>query len=394
MEVQVQALCARLVYLGAPTPLPFLHLSPARCYPQCCALSNCVGIQFCGSTLCFCRAWWGIHHAARRHLHNHSAVILMQADMLVSPLMFDFDPRNLLMWYPNQDVLIPDQADCAGCFDEGGITIRNTPAGHAFLDSWLSKFRLGWWHLGPMTTLEETLLESPEIAHAYDGACRKYVLFERLEDFRRSDLGNYIQFRGCAVFHRDVLLGTYRRRTVTKHVRFVDPEVVGLDELHGRMFPRTLFLHYSGYKSAEMLRVIWRQVYPVLPEDSRCWTKPEHYAIYSDHKSRQHPDLASDLALYRNGVDERMHGYPVCFMRNFCDINGHCYFPELRPEHILPIGKRSWDSRLWVYPKDEWEYDDNVDCDTELESTVNTRSMGGYAGHRVWADSVALTGPH
>jgi hypothetical protein len=336
--------------------------------------------------LCFCRAWWGIHHAARRHLHNHSAVILMQADMLVSPLMFDFDPRNLLIWY-NQDVLIPDQADCAGYFDEGGIVIRNTAAGHAFLDSWLSKFQLGWWHLGPMTTLEETLLESPEIAHAYDGACRKYALFERLEDLRASDLENYIQFRGCAVFHRDVLLGTYRRRTVTKHVRFVDPFVVGLDELHGRMFPRTLFLHYSGYKSAEMLRVIWLGVYPALPEDSRCWTKPEHYAIYSDHKSRLHPDLAHN----RNAFDERMHGYPFCFMRKFCDINGHCYVPELRPEHMLPIGKSSWDSRLWVYPKDEWESDDdNVDCDSELESTVNTRSMGGYAGHRVWADSVAL----
>jgi hypothetical protein len=313
----------------------------------------------------------------------------MQADVLVTPVMFDFDPRNLLVWYP-QDVLIPDQADCAGYFDEGGIVIRNTPAGLAFLDSWLGKFELGWWHLGTMTALEETLLESPEIAHAYNGTCRKYALFERLEDFRSSNLGNYLQFRGCAVFHRDALLGTYRRRKWMKHIHFIDPVAVALDEMFGRMYPRTLFLHYSGYKSAEMLRIIWQQMYPPVPDDSRCWTKPEQEAIYTKHKSQAPADgdvLASQL-LHRNLVDETQHGYPHCFMRTFVDVHGHCYYPTPRPAHILPIGRRSWNSMLWVYPDDSpdgWESDDeHHDLNSDPESAAG--SMGAYVGHALWAE--------
>ncbi len=303
--------------------------------------------------------------------------------MLVAPVALGFDPRNLLLWYP-QDILIADQADCAGYFDEGGIVIRNTPAGHAFLDSWVSKFQLGWWHLGPMTTLEETLLENPEIAYAYNRTCRKYVLFEQLEEFRGTSLGNYLQFRGCAVFHRDALLGTYRRRTMMKHIHFVDPVAVALDELHVRVYSRTLFLHISGHKTAEMLRTIWKRLYPAVPDDSRCWTTPETEIIRSEHEQKLPPLLAVSEPIFRNLLDEVEHGYPSCFMRKFIDINGHSHFPENRPAHIDPIGRRSWDSTRWVYHDDAtsaWDAGDDVDTDFNLEWGLSTASLGGYAGH-------------
>ena len=99
----------------------------------------------------------------------------------------------------------------------------------------------------------------------------------------------------------------------------------GVNELWLRVFPRTLFMHVSGHKTAQHLQMVLESVGYNLSNPDTCQSGP---ALPEGHLMRGTASPAEQHLL-----DELRNGYPRCGMLLYCDGDGVLHSERL-DEHL------------------------------------------------------------
>ena len=99
----------------------------------------------------------------------------------------------------------------------------------------------------------------------------------------------------------------------------------GVNELWLRVFPRTLFMHVSGHKTAQHLQMVLESVGYNLSNPDTCQSGP---ALPEGHLMRGTASPAEQHLL-----DELRNGYPRCGMLLYCDGDGVLHLERL-DEHL------------------------------------------------------------
>ena len=137
--------------------------------------------------------------------------------------------------------------DCYGAVCCGVLFVRNTPSAAAFLSDLCDKYSHGFWVLGPMTALQETVLEWIGAERrrggrsSYEKKCASLVFlgkaaYEVVAYGGDPELAAQLELKHDCCFHRHLvrMVGTYRRRQPTPNIRLLDPTVVGVHETRAK----------------------------------------------------------------------------------------------------------------------------------------------------------------
>ena len=128
--------------------------------------------------------------------------------------------------------------DCYGAICNAGMFVRNTPSAAAFFSDLCDKYSHGFWVLGPLTALQETVLEwlgeqGRVSESSYNKQCASLVSLGKAAYEGVAHGGGLpaeLERKHNCCFHRHLvrMVGSYRRRRPTPHIRFLDPTVVGV----------------------------------------------------------------------------------------------------------------------------------------------------------------------
>ena len=150
------------------------------------------------------------------------------------------------------------------------------------------------------------------------------------------------------------LSGPYRSRRPTKHIRFIDPAVVGTNDLMGTWKNgRTLFFHVSGDKTSELLaNYLLEAGYTTgvskdqtcmfsrgLPRDTPDEVSINRWRNLAD-EFVSHGGFANTGSFTQQGQMEKSHSIPQMISR--CDTEGVWHDSNLMPHQQV---WRTWDWR-------------------------------------------------
>ena len=181
----------------------------------------------------------------------------------------------------------------------------------------------------------------------YQGQCSSHVLQRNKTYHLDRALAVPAVRKYACCFHRwhVRLSGTYRFRRPTKHIRFLDPAVVGTNGLLGQQDGRALFEHISGDKTPQLLELMLRGAgYPASISTDRVCAFADALPKEFTEESRvgQKRNLFDEMLIH-NGFAHNGSATDGCRIIHHCDARGIWHEAKLAPEEQV---WSTWDWRV------------------------------------------------